>query len=189
MTIEDQWSKRRDSLGFLNTAWFWEHADVLDEHLSNIKHIYHLSDTNYIQEWRAIDMWTLHPNVVMFQGVWKFTDPTIADLQTVCLSVIGKSPSLLPYMVFPTMEDLESEWWAHPVRRQWSPLKWWFANREDEARLFTKLCATHLQAADWHLAGMSWANIEYSVLCNVLKLSTPIPTMLRDQALVQQPMF
>ena len=43
---------------------------------------------------------------------------------------------------------------AHPLARGWSPLKWWLANRPEDAKMFVHLCNLHMTPWDWHKAGL-----------------------------------
>lgn len=187
MTIPDTFFRKRQPDGYIDPRWFWEHSDLHPGHLTNIQEIFRLDRDTPEQDFHVLDMWCLHLNVAIVQGVWRLRDgQSYTELPAVCLSVLGKDPVILPYMVFANemAEGAEpSLWWQHPVRRGWSPLKWWFANREEDARLFTTLCARHLTERDWHLAGMPWAVIDYSVLCNLLQLSRPSRKSLQDQAM------
>lgn len=186
MTIPDIFYRKRQADLYIDHRWFWEHSDLHPGHLTNIQDIFHLDKDEPQKDFHVLDMWSLHRNVAIVQGVWRLRDgQTYTELPVVCLSIIGKEPISLPYMVFTNEASAEypDRWWEHPVRRGWSPLKWWFANREDDARLFTTLCSRHLTERDWHLAGMPWAVIDYSVLCNLLQLSKPNRQNLPDQAM------
>lgn len=187
MTIPDTFFRKRLASGYIDPRWFWEHSDLHPGHLSNIQEIFSLDKETPEKDFHVLDMWSLHPNVAIVQGTWRLREnQNYSELPAICLSVLGKAPINLPYMVF-SSDSAEGSapdlWWNHPVHRGWSPLKWWFANREEDARLFTTLCARHLTERDWHLAGMPWAVIDYSVLCNLLQLSRPHRKSLPDQAM------
>lgn len=187
MTIPDTFFRKRLVNGYIDPRWFWEHSDLHPGHLSNIQEIFCLDKDIPEKDFHVLDMWSLHPNVSIVQGIWRLREnQNYSELPAICLSVLGKAPINLPYMVF-SGDSAEGStpdlWWKHPVHRGWSPLKWWFANREEDARLFTMLCARHLTERDWHLAGMPWAVIDYSVLCNLLQLSQPHRKNLPDQAM------
>lgn len=188
MTIPDTFFRKRLADGYIDPRWFWKHSDLHFGHLNNIQEVFRLDKNTPEQDFHVLDMWSLHPNVAIVQGVWRLRDDNkYSELPAVCLSILRKMPISLPYMVFASDSIDESSsttpWWNHPIRRGWSPLKWWFANRENDARLFTTLCARHLTEHDWHLAGMPWAVIDYSVLCNLLQLSQPGTRNLPDQAM------
>ena len=185
MTISDSFFRKRQANGHIDPRWFWHHSDLHAGHLANIQDIFRLSKDTPHEDFHVLDMWSLHPNGAIVQGVWRLREgDSYTELPAVCLSVLGKDPIALPYMVFANDEESEQAWWLHPIGRGWSPLKWWFANREDDARMFTTLCARHLTERDWHLAGMPWAVIDYSVLCNLLHLSKPLRKVLPDQAML-----
>lgn len=181
-SMNDNFFRKRLDDHFINPHWFWEHSDIDPRHLQNVKDIFHLEMHS---EFQVLDTWSLHPDVTITQGVWCLQEDGVSvQMLAVCLSVLGKDATSLPYMVFSAPEDEESPWWEHTLARGWSPLKWWFANRDEDAHMFTTLCERHLTERDWHLAGVPSAVAPASVLQKLLQLARPKEKRnLHDQAI------
>ena len=183
MTISDLFLHKRSVDGYISPCWFWGDTHLSADHLQNIKNVFRLDKEAPEQDFHVLDVWSLHQNAAIVQGVWRLRNNNVyTELPSVCLSVVGKEAISLPYMVFSNESSSTKRWWEHPIARGWSPLKWWLANREDEAQMFAELCTRHITKYDWHLAGIVDAFTDRSVLGNLLQLSQPSRTLLPDQA-------
>ena len=178
--MRDTLLKKRTLNGMLQNEWFWNHSDISEIHKKNLKELYQLEDNSVQYQLSLMDFWKLHDDAVLFQGVWHFPE-TNEDLYTVMLSLAHQSWFEVSYIVIPWAQ---CDWFEYVKSRQWSPLQWWLANREEETKSLMVACERHLSAIDWHLGGVPLQSLHEGPLNKLLSLSNgqKKPTYLSEQS-------
>ena len=109
--------------------------------------------------YHVLDLWLLHPGATITMQIASDQPGMYTQCVRLTLDSHDDQTELPLYSLSRgTHEPSElgegGSWWAHPLARGWSPLKWWLANRPEDAKMFVHLCNLHMTPWDWHKAGL-----------------------------------
>lgn len=185
MSFQDAHATHRTEQGFLYPTYFdaFPHASLVHEQSQRTWPSY--TPAARASSIHVMDHWILHPGLAITLQV---LHPPEGPPQGQCMRLTSSMPDIsleLPLYTLNYFNNAESSraWWQHPLQRGWSPLKWWIANRTDEAAVLAHLCGLHLTPWDWHRAGSSSApptnriRIAHSPLHRLLSLASSRPLL------------